>query len=219
MGRGHRNFYAIFIPGGRFLTQLVCGVTYAEVVGGPGLRSLYSQTMIKILVPVDGSACALAAVRHAAFLYREGGVAEVVLLNVQPALERSRAGAFHSLERLRGIECSEGEAALSVARDILDDSGVPYTAIIGLGGIAQVIAQTAEGNDCDEIVLGVGLWSRIKSCFGGGLPAGVMRRTAVPLTVVKAGGPAAEPARDARLPARQKHACQPPRLVVYPPGN
>jgi len=175
--------------------------------------------MIKILVPVDGSACALAAVRHAAFLYREGGVAEVVLLNVQPALERSRAGAFHSLERLRRIECSEGEAALSVARDILDDSAVPYTAIIGLGGTAQVIAQTAEGNDCDQIVLGVGLWSRIKTCFGGGLPAGVMRRTSVPLTVVKASSAAGSTLDSRRLPAPRQYACQPPRLVVYPPGN
>lgn len=206
------------MPRPHFLTPLVYRVSYAEFVGSPGFPFTFSKAMIKILVPVDGSTCALAAVRHAAFLYREGSVAEVVLLNVQPPLERSRTGAFRSLQCLRDIECREGEASLAQAREILEDSGVPYVSLIGLGPIAQIIARMAEQNHCDGIVLGVGRWSRIKSCVGGGLPAGVMRRTSVPLTVVKACSPP-DARLESRRPGAQRQRVFPPsHLVVVPPG-
>ena len=82
--------------------------------------------MIKILVPVDGTECALNALRHAAFLAREGGRSEVVLLNVQAPLERGRASAFHSLAALREQERRDGESALATACELLDEAGVRY---------------------------------------------------------------------------------------------
>jgi nucleotide-binding universal stress UspA family protein len=175
--------------------------------------------MIKILVPVNGSACALDAVRHAAFLYRESSVAEVVLLNVQAPLERTRVSAFYSLAELREQESREGECALELACNILDDSGVRYTAMIGIGSPARAVASAAEAMQCDGIVIGVSLWSRIKACFGGGLAAGVMRKTCVPVTVVKSSGASgtanAAPASPL-LPIAHAHAHARPALVVYP---
>ncbi|ODV44222.1 universal stress protein [Cupriavidus sp. UYMMa02A] len=144
--------------------------------------------MIKILVPVDDSAGAVAAVRHAAFLFREGSVSEVVLFNVQPALEGSRASAFHSLAGLREFERRHGEAALAEACEILDDFGVRYSTQIGLGEIVSSIVGAAESLRCDGIVLGISLWSQIKACLGGGLPARLIRHTSVPVTVVKSSG-------------------------------
>ena len=41
---------------------------------------------MKVLVLADDSEPALRAVRHAAFLFKEGAVSQVVLLNVQPPL-------------------------------------------------------------------------------------------------------------------------------------
>ncbi len=171
--------------------------------------------MIKILVPVDGSACALNAVRHGAFLFREGGISEVVLLNAQAPLERGRASAFHSFAELRKYECRQGESALSRACEILEDSGVHYSAIIGLGKTAaRTIVSAAASTHCDSIVMGASLWSQIKACIGGGLPAKVMRRTSVPVTVVKSSR-AADTTIDLTL-SQPKHS--PPRLqvVVYP---
>jgi len=172
------------------------------------------EIMIKILVPVDGSACALAAVRHAAFLYRESSVAEVVLLNVQPPLEHTRASAFHSLAELREQESREGESALEQAINILDDSGVRYTPMIGVGTPARAISGAAESMSCDGIVIGVSLWSQIKACFGGGLAASVMRKTSVPVTVVKSAGAGSAATAVARSPAPHPHSR--PALVVYP---
>ena len=171
------------------------------------------QTMIKILVPVNGSACALAAVRHAAFLYRESGVAEVVLLNVQPPLEHTRASAYHSLAELRERESREGECALEQASNILDDSGVRYTAMIGVGSPARVIAGAAESMHCDGIVIGMNLWSLIKACFGGGLASSVMRKSSVPVTVLKSAVAAGIPLPPLQLAA---HPHTRPALVVYP---
>ncbi len=82
--------------------------------------------MVKLLVLADGSDSALSAVRHAAFLFREGIVSEVILLNVQAPVELGRATAFHSLSELWAIERAEGTRALSQASEILDDSGVNY---------------------------------------------------------------------------------------------
>lgn len=143
--------------------------------------------MIKILVPVDGTECALNALRHAAFLAREGGRSEVVLLNVQAPLERGRASAFHSLTALREQERRDGESALATACELLDEAGVRYSTLIGLGHTARTIVSAAEDNSCDSIVMGASLWSQIKAAVGGGLPAQVIRRASVPVTVVKAG--------------------------------
>ena len=171
--------------------------------------------MIKILVPVDGSKCALDAVRHVAFLFREaGGCSEVVLLNVQAPLERGRASAFHSLVSLRECERRDGESALAQACDILEDSGVRYSAIIGLGHTAKTIVSAATATQCDSIVMGVSLWSQIKAYFGAGLPAKIIRKASVPVTIVKSSR-AAGAAINAWLP-QQQHTHVRPQLVDYP---
>jgi len=169
--------------------------------------------MIRLLVPVDGSEAAVAAVRHAAFLFREGSVEEVVLLNVQEPLEQGRPAAFHSLAELRELERRQGEWALNRACDILDDSEVRYSAVIGVGAIVPTIARAAEVNRCDGIVLATTFWSRLKACFGGGLPARLMRRTPVPVTMVRAPHTAGRTDGGGLGPGR-RHAHPP--VVVYP---
>lgn len=169
--------------------------------------------MIKLLVAVDGSDSSLWAVRHAAFLYREGSISQVVLLNVQAPIEQGRARAYHSLAQLRERERSEGEAALACAGKILDDSGVDYVAQIGIGSPATTILTAAQVCQCDGIVLGLSAWSRFLALAGGGIPAQIMRRSRVPVTLVNA--------PRAHLPAefkvyRPRASLARPALVVYP---
>ncbi|CAG2149641.1 hypothetical protein LMG31506_04069 [Cupriavidus yeoncheonensis] len=142
--------------------------------------------MITLLVTVDGSDAAAAAARHAAFLFREGSVARVVLLNVQESLQHGRTVAFRSLGDQRELARRHGESELGEARDILEDSCVAYTAVIGVGAIVPTILRVAEASQCDGIVLGTTFWSRLNACFGGGLPARLMRRARVPVTLVRA---------------------------------
>lgn len=176
-------------------------------------RGTGNQDMIRILVPVDGSECALNALRHAAFLAQEGGRSEVLLLNVQAPLERGRASAFHTLAALREHERRDGESALEAACELLDDAGVRYSTLIGLGNTARTIVSAAADNHCDSIVMGASLWSQIKAAIGGGLPAKVIRRATVPVTVVKAAR-ADGTAIEVRHPSsRRSHPH--PRVVDY----
>ncbi|MDF3832109.1 universal stress protein [Cupriavidus basilensis] len=173
--------------------------------------------MVKLLVFADGSDSALSAVRHAAFLFREGSISEVVLLNVQAPVELGRASAFHSLSALRTIERAEGTRALSRACAILDDSGVNYVPEICVGPTAKTIAHVAEASQCDGILLGTTFWSRFNACFGGGLPARLMRRTRVPVTLIKAAP--CVPGASAGTPPYQRGSHASPLLVVYPLGS
>ncbi|SDH91153.1 universal stress protein [Paraburkholderia phenazinium] len=109
--------------------------------------------MLKLLVPVSQSTRSLQAVRHAAFLYNERCASEIVLVNVQPPLESTRLEAFYPLSKLRALEDAYAEAALSRAKRILEDAGVKYSVEVRVGPLAPTIANCAEQNDCDEIVV------------------------------------------------------------------
>ncbi|MDF3837069.1 universal stress protein [Cupriavidus basilensis] len=141
--------------------------------------------MLRVLVPVNGSAHALDAVRHAAFMFRDHCVSEVLLLNVQPPLEFGRASAYHSLAALRKLEESSGEAALRPARRILDDAGARYVAQIKVGDIAETIAQTAAANQCDAIVMGTAARTAVGELLAGRLAHRLIRLSHVPVTLVR----------------------------------
>ncbi|AOY95610.1 universal stress protein [Cupriavidus sp. USMAA2-4] len=141
--------------------------------------------MLKVLVPVNGSKHALDAVRHAAFMYRDKCVSDIVLLNVQEPLEAGRAAAFHRLDALRRLEARDGEAALQEARRILEDAGTPYVAQVKVGDIARTIADTAAANDCDAIVMGTAARSPMGALFAGHLSNRLLRLSRVPVTLVR----------------------------------
>ncbi|MFJ4288553.1 universal stress protein [Cupriavidus sp. NPDC089707] len=168
--------------------------------------------MIKLLVVVDGSDSSLWAVRHAAFLYREGSVSQVVLLNVQAPMDQGRVCAYHSLARLREHERQRGEAALARPSTILDDSGVDYVAQIGVGSTASTILNAARVCQCDGIVLGLSAWSRALALAGTGTPARIMRRSRVPVTLVNAPNSQVP----SEVTVHQRTSQVRPALVVYP---
>jgi len=93
---------------------------------------------MKILVPVDGSAESLAAVRHALALVREGLRASLLLVNVQePAglyelLRVHDADAIETIAREAGAHGkgeSEGRRLGSVAHALLHDASLPVTVV------------------------------------------------------------------------------------------
>ncbi|SOZ39572.1 universal stress protein [Cupriavidus neocaledonicus] len=170
--------------------------------------------MIKLLVVADDSDSSLWAVRHAAFLCTEGCAAEVVLLNVQRPIEHGRASAYHSLAELRERERQAGEAVLARAADILADSGVKHVAQIGVGTPVQTIISAARACACDGILLGVSCWSRILALAGAGVPARIMRRSPIPVTLVNA--PRTMRIPGATRPQWPTSARNHPALVVYP---
>jgi nucleotide-binding universal stress UspA family protein len=144
----------------------------------------------KVLLPVDGSAASLNAVRHVARNLRDLD-ASVLLLNVQRLYVDAEIA--HATRALVEIHRAEGEAALTGAAEILAASGVEYRAEVGFGTPAKVIARTAEEERCDAIVMGTRARSRLMELVAPSVTARVARHSRVPVMSVRHDAPRALP--------------------------
>lgn len=154
--------------------------------------------MPKVLVPIDGSANALYAVRHVIAEARGGAALEIDLLNVQPPLSRHIAQFVSAADR-RAFHEEQAAQALQAARGLLERSGVPYRAHTAVGAKAGVIADFARRLGCDRIVLSTRRKSALLRLFESSTTNGVIERTTVPVVVIA--GDAATPIERYGLPA------------------
>jgi nucleotide-binding universal stress UspA family protein len=118
---------------------------------------------MKVLVPVDGSAAALAPIAHLEWLARAGVKLEVRVLNVQPRFHMHIA-QFTSGSARHAFRAERSAAAFAGARDALLAARIPFAAICELGHPAERIAAVAERERVDEIMIGVGrhpAWLRL----------------------------------------------------------
>jgi nucleotide-binding universal stress UspA family protein len=147
---------------------------------------------MKILLPVDGSALALDAVRHALALVGEGLRASFVLANVQEPTTLYEMVTMHDAEALSQL--SEGAAAhaLESAQALLDAAGVAYEVQVASGDVAHALLDIAEEQQCDAIVMsarGVGGFA----AFLGSVSRTLLHDCTLPLTIVRHAEPEAAP--------------------------
>lgn len=109
---------------------------------------------MNILLPVDGSALSLEAVRHAIRLVGDGLKADFVLVNVQERSSLYEVLVVHDAEALRRVALEAGEHALAQADALLTEAGIAHGTEIAVGDPAQRIVELAESNACDAIVMG-----------------------------------------------------------------
>jgi len=152
--------------------------------------------MLKILVPVDGSAHADRAVAQVLELARSGAAVEIHLLNVQIPIDSGHARMFVSHDDLEAYHREEGLAALVNARRMLDEAGVPYTHHIAVGHGADTIVRYAREKGFDKIVMGTHGGGGLLDAVLGSVAGAVLKHSSVPVTLVK---PAA--AADGSIPA------------------
>ncbi len=110
---------------------------------------------MNILLPVDGSECALRAVDHLiahAAWYRE--VPEIHLLHVHRPIPIGRVQAHVGEETLKAYYLEESQASLLAAQQKLDAAGRFHTTHIHVGQPAEIIAKLAKELSCDLIVMG-----------------------------------------------------------------
>src|SRR5690606_28425227 len=111
------------------------------------------KSMKKILMPVDGSECALRAVKQVSGVIPSLGAASLHPLNVQPPLPPDVMRVI-SAEAIKGFHHDEAKKDLQTARAPLDAAGAKYEVHIVVAGPAQSIARLAHGNGCDQVVMG-----------------------------------------------------------------
>ena len=140
---------------------------------------------MKILLPVDGSALSLDAVRHALRLRREGLNASFVLATVQEPTylyEMVLAPDADVLERVTG---AVGSRALAGAEALFDAAGVAYEREIGSGEPVPALIEMAQRHACDAIILGARGLGALRSALMGSVSQGLLHASQLPVTVVK----------------------------------
>jgi nucleotide-binding universal stress UspA family protein len=148
---------------------------------------------MKILLPVDGSPAALAAVRHALALVDNGLRAEFVLLNVQEPPSLYEVVVAHDAQKLDDIRRSAGADLLHPAEVLLDEAEVGYVSEVVGGSPANVILDVCEQEGCDAIFLGARDADAADAGGLGKVAQAVASRSPVPVAVVR---PAASPEVD-----------------------
>lgn len=138
----------------------------------------------RLLVPFDGAAAALAAVRVAAQMADRLPEAELHLLNVQVC----PGGADDTLVR-------DGLHDTRAARGALETMGAPYCLHLVAGTPAEAIRAFARTHRIAEIVMGSHGAAHLERLLIGSVAMDVAEKSDVPVTLVKAGD------RAGRLPA------------------
>lgn len=146
-----------------------------------------TRTAWKILLPVDGSEDALAAVRHA--LRWAEGVAEAtfVLANVQESASLYEVVVAHDAERIAALKREAGADLIRGAEALLDAAGAAYESEVAAGAPEHLIVELAESYACDTIVMGArGQGAGPDETDGlGSVTLAVLEASPLPVTVVR----------------------------------
>lgn len=141
---------------------------------------------MKILVPVDASAVALAPIPHLQALGRSGVELEVLVLNVQPRFHRHIA-QFTSRRARDLLRWERSQLAMAAAIEALSRTRLRWRAFTEVGRPAARIAAVAEREQVDEIMLGVGRHPQWLRWINPSIAQGVMARSDIPVSVLARG--------------------------------
>jgi Ca2+-transporting ATPase len=141
------------------------------------------NAMKRVLIPVDGSDNALAAIRQVIKDFVNDSAMEVHLLNVQSPFPRDIA---HFISRRTRVDYHQEQAnlALQPATAMLDRFGIPYATHAATGDRAQCIADAARRLRCDLIVIGTARKNSLTRWVENSVTSRVIERSAVPVEVI-----------------------------------
>lgn len=141
---------------------------------------------MKILLPVDGSECALRAVEHLishSAWFRD--LPEIHLLHVHAPIPIGRVQAHVGKETLHAYYLEESQASLLEAQQKLDAAACAHTTHIHVGQPAEVIAKLAAEQGCDLIVMGTHGRGGIAGLVTGSVANRVLHLASCPVLLVK----------------------------------
>ena len=141
---------------------------------------------MKVLVPLDGSSAAFAAIPHLKSLARAGIPVQAVLLHVQLRCHR-HISQFTSKAARDALRAERSREALGPAVNELTKSSISFVAMTDCGAPAERIAAAAERERVDEIVMGAGRHPRWLRWANPSIDQEVIQRTDIPVTVLARG--------------------------------
>ena len=146
---------------------------------------------MKVLLPIDGSADALAAVRHALQLVREGLRASFVLANVQTPATLYEVVVAHDPQAIARLRSEAGADLLQPAEALLAGAGVEWESEVAGGEPATALVDLVEKYGCDAVVMGSQGAGSLRHALLGSVSTALLRHSPVPVTVVRRVAPEA----------------------------
>ena len=140
---------------------------------------------MKILVPVDGSALSLEAVRHVLALVRDGLKAEVLLANVQEPASLYEIVTVRDPALLQDVSAGAGAYLLEAAEALCHAAGVECETAVASGDPAHALIDIALEYGCGAIVIGAHGKGALASALLGSVSLAVVHASPVPVTLVK----------------------------------
>lgn len=141
--------------------------------------------MHTILLPVDGSEPAMNAVKHAIAKIKEGLVADIHVIHVQPTMVMLGEPMLYDYAQIENAQKLQGESMIKEACKLLDKAGLKYTTHFEIGPVSIAIVDYAKAHGCDSIIMG----TRGMGVFGnlvlGSTANEVVHQAEIPVTLVK----------------------------------
>jgi nucleotide-binding universal stress UspA family protein len=144
---------------------------------------------MKILLPLDGSAGALDAVRFALGLVAQGLKADFVLANVQEPTH------LYELLLARGVDAADvaraeaGLHALGAGEALLREAGLEWEREVASGDPAHALVDIVERFGCELVVMGSRGTGTLRSALLGSVSHEVLHACPVPVIIVKPAEP------------------------------
>lgn len=139
--------------------------------------------MTKILVPIDGSDTAKAAVKVALDWAKDRDIT-LDVVTVHPQLS-GNVSRHVSAETINAYYREEGQLALNTVIPMLEQSGVKFEAHTLTGPVAQTLVDFAEKNGINHIIMGTRGMGSVKSLVIGSVATKVLSLTHLPVTMIK----------------------------------
>lgn len=141
--------------------------------------------MFRILIPIDGTAESLTAVRHVLTLVGGGLRARCVLANVQPGANLYELVVARDPGVLQRVAEEAGRDLLKPALQLLNAAGVgTEVEVVHQGEVGPALLDLAERHGVDAIVMGAaaaGVTDRVL----GSVTLDLVQNARVPITVVR----------------------------------
>lgn len=169
----------------RVAGHLVDLAVVPDVKSGSGnnINQQGGAIMNKVLLPIDGSANSMSAVRHVVNRFLGEPAIEVHLLHVRAPLSQHIARFISSRDREK-FHREEAERVLAPARNMLNQFGVPHAEHVELGDKAQTIHRLAQRLRVNQIVMGTARKNSLTRMLEDSVTNKVLEIAQVPVEVV-----------------------------------
>jgi nucleotide-binding universal stress UspA family protein len=144
---------------------------------------------MKILLPVDGSAVSMEAVRFAIRMAQAGLDTSVVLANVQEPATLYELVVAHDPQVIEQVSAAAGAHTLLPAEALLKQANVPYECEVASGDPAHTLIDILERYGCDLVVMGASGMSTLRSALLGSVSNEVLHAAGVPVMIIKLNEP------------------------------